>query len=55
MEYDGRGSPDHDLEEARKSAEASDYEGVIRNLRSSLGTIKIYPCEFLHHELFLVL
>ena len=45
VEYDESGSPEHDLTEARKSAEVGDSSNLIRNLESSLGTTKTYPCK----------
>jgi len=45
VEYDERGSPEHDLRAARLAAESNDTDSLIRNLESSLGTTKTYPCK----------
>jgi len=53
VEYDNSGLPEHDLSEARKSAEAGDSGSLIRNLESSLATTKTYPCKITVAAVFL--
>lgn len=43
VEYDERGAPHPPLE----PAEHDDPARLIRELQSSLGTTKVYPCELL--------
>lgn len=42
--YDEEGAPEHQLSMARLSAEDGDPDELVRNLQSSLGTTKTYPC-----------
>lgn len=46
VEYDESGAPEHDLRLARLSAERNNPDELVRNLQSSLGTTKTYPCKF---------
>lgn len=45
VEYDERGSPDHEIEEARLAAGQGDSDRFIRELESSLSITKSYPCK----------
>ena len=42
--YDEEGAPEHELSMARLSTEAGNPDELVRNLLSSLGTTKTYPC-----------
>lgn len=46
VRYDESGSPDVELATARTLAEAGDSTNFVRELESSLSTIRTYPCEW---------